>query len=115
MIKKIDSTDNRRKSTDRVLMSDIPSQFSIIILQLQLSFSGVPHRSTTTQVHIFPPDTGSRLMHFVLPARGLDYQSVENLLTKITGGRVTIVEIKPNESRRHTRAVSEDSGQSSEK
>lgn len=86
--------------------------FSILILWLLL---GVPHRSTTTQVRIFPPDTGSRLMHFILPARGLDYQSVEDLLTKMTGGRVTIVEIKSGESRRHTRAVSEDSGQSNEK
>lgn len=71
-------------------------------------FEGVPHRWTTTQVRIFPPDTGSRLMHFILPAKGLDYQSIEDLLTKMTGGRVTIVEIKPGESRRHTRAVSED-------
>lgn len=42
-----------------------------------------------------------------MPAKGLDYEQMEELLIKITGGQVTIVEIKPYHPHRYSRAVAE--------
>lgn len=42
-----------------------------------------------------------------MPAHGLDYEQMEELLIKMTGGQVTIVEIKPYHSHRYTRAIAD--------
>lgn len=57
--------------------------------------TGVPHRSSTTQVRIYPPSSGARQMTFLIPA-SMDVAAVHNLLERLTGGKVTINSIKPN-------------------
>jgi hypothetical protein len=70
---------------------------------------GVPHRYSTTQVKIFPPDSGTRLLNFLLPANGMNYEKMEELLTKITGGQVTVLEVNSYRPQRFRRAITEGS------
>lgn len=58
--------------------------------------SGVPLMSSVVRVHILRGFTpGARIVTFVMPGEQLDpYKAAETLAT-ITGGRVTIQEIRP--------------------
>ncbi|XP_015369769.1 PREDICTED: cadherin-86C [Diuraphis noxia] len=80
-----DSSRTRRDSTNS----------ASVVLTVRAYDLGVPHRSSTTQVRIYPPSSGARQMTFLIPA-SMDVAAVHNLLERLTGGKVTINSIKPN-------------------
>ncbi|KAL4084794.1 hypothetical protein QTP88_027696 [Uroleucon formosanum] len=80
-----DSSRTRRDSTNS----------AFVVLTVRAYDLGVPHRSSTTQVRIYPPSSGARQMTFLIPA-SMDVAAVHNLLERLTGGKVTINSIKPN-------------------
>lgn len=56
---------------------------------------GVPHRYSTTIIRVYPPESKTRTMLFVVPGINPDRQKTEEILSTITGGKVTILEIRP--------------------
>ncbi|XP_022161126.1 cadherin-86C [Myzus persicae] len=80
-----DSSRTRRDSTNS----------AFVVLTVRAYDLGVPHRSSTTQVRIYPPSSGARQMTFLIPA-SMDVAAVHNLLERMTGGKVTINSIRPN-------------------
>jgi hypothetical protein len=72
--------------------------------------AGVPYRSNTVPVLVYPPEPNARNMTFILNGYPVDQKETEDILSKVTGGRVKIQNIQPLPVRR---IRSEDSGGSS--
>lgn len=56
---------------------------------------GVPVMFSTINVRIYPPESKTRSVSFVLPGRNIDRKKTEEILSTITGGRVIIHDIQP--------------------
>lgn len=56
---------------------------------------GVPVMFSTVNVRIYPPESKTRSVTFVLPGRNIDRKKTEDILSTITGGRVIIHDIQP--------------------
>lgn len=56
---------------------------------------GVPHRYSMTTIRVYPPESKTRTMLFVVPGLKPDREKTEQILSTITGGKVTITEIRP--------------------
>lgn len=66
--------------------------FTLIIRAYDL---GVPVMFSTINVRIYPPESKTRSVTFVLPGRNIDRKKTEDILSTITGGRVIIHDIQP--------------------
>lgn len=56
---------------------------------------GVPIMFTTINIRIYPPESKTRSVTFVLPGKNIDRKKTEEILSTITGGRVIIHDIQP--------------------
>ncbi|XP_063530752.1 cadherin-86C isoform X1 [Cydia strobilella] len=56
---------------------------------------GIPRLSSSTTVKIYPPESKTKTMSFIVPGANPDRQKLEELLSTLSGGKVTIIEIKP--------------------
>lgn len=56
---------------------------------------GVPIMFTTINIRIYPPESKTRSVTFVLPGQNIDRKKTEEILSTITGGRVIIHDIQP--------------------
>lgn len=56
---------------------------------------GVPLKFSMTTIKVYPPESKTRTMLFVVPGLNPDRQKTEDILSTITGGKVTILEIRP--------------------
>lgn len=56
---------------------------------------GVPVMFTTINIRIYPPESKTRSVTFVLPGQNIDRKKTEEILSTITGGRVIIHDIQP--------------------
>lgn len=56
---------------------------------------GDPMLSSTTTVKIYPPESKTRTMSFIVPGANPDRQKLEEVLSTLSGGKVNIIEIKP--------------------
>jgi hypothetical protein len=59
------------------------------------SIAGVPYRSNTVPVLIYPPEPNARNMTFILNGYPVDPKETEEILSKVTGGRVKIQNVQP--------------------
>lgn len=50
---------------------------------------------STINVRIYPPESKTRSVTFVLPGHNIDRKKTEEILSTITGGRVVIHDIQP--------------------
>ncbi|XP_065371089.1 cadherin-86C isoform X2 [Calliphora vicina] len=96
--KKEVSVRNRRQT----MTSSSPSaeEQNIFILTARAYDLGVPVRSSTTTIRIYPPESRTRAVTFVVPGLNPDKAKTEETLSTITGGKVIIHEIralKPDE------------------
>lgn len=90
--KKHISTRNRRQaagSSAAYIESDI---FTLTARAYDL---GVPVRFSTTTIRIYPPESRTRTVTFVVPGHNPDKTKTEETLSTITGGKVIIHEIRP--------------------
>lgn len=60
---------------------------------------GVPRLSATTTVKIYPPESKTRTMSFIVPGANPDKKKLEEVLSTLSGGKVTIIDIKPYRGR----------------
>ncbi|XP_058826724.1 cadherin-86C-like isoform X2 [Topomyia yanbarensis] len=56
---------------------------------------GVPVRFSTTTIRVYPPESRTRTMTFIVPGHDPDRARVQETLADVTGGRVIIQEIRP--------------------
>lgn len=56
---------------------------------------GVPIMFTTITIRIYPPESKTRSVTFVMPGQNIDRKKTEEFLSTITGGRVIIHDIQP--------------------
>lgn len=56
---------------------------------------GDPRLSSSTTVKIYPPESKTRTMSFIVPGANPDRQKLEEVLNTLSGGKVTIIDIKP--------------------
>lgn len=72
----------------------------VFVLTVRAYDLGVPVLFTTATIRIYPPESKTRTVTFVLPGRNIDRKKTEEILSTITGGRVIIHDIQPyNEDR----------------
>lgn len=58
-------------------------------------FLGVPTRSSVAEVRIFPPENSARVMTFIVPGINPDKRALQEMLSVLTAGRVSIQSIRP--------------------
>ncbi|XP_058444287.1 cadherin-86C isoform X2 [Malaya genurostris] len=56
---------------------------------------GVPVRFSTCTIRVYPPESRTRTMTFIVPGHDPDRARVQETLADVTGGRVIIQEIRP--------------------
>lgn len=67
----------------------------VFVLTARAFDLGVPVRFSTTTVRIYPPESRTRAVSFLVPGYSPDRQKLEATLNGLTGGRVVIQEVKP--------------------
>lgn len=77
------------RSTRQVRETDV------FVLTVRAYDLGVPVMFTTATIRIYPPESKTRTVTFVLPGRNIDRKKTEEILSTITGGRVIIHDIQP--------------------
>lgn len=67
----------------------------MFVLTIRAYDLGVPRQFSTTVVKVYPPESKTRTMSFIVPGVNPDKQKLEEVLSTLSGGKVTITEIKP--------------------
>lgn len=67
----------------------------IVTLTIRAYDLGVPVMFSTINIRIYPPESKTRSVSFVLPGHNIDRKKTEDILSTITGGRVIIHDIQP--------------------
>jgi Cadherin domain len=75
--------------------SDQNAETEVFVLTARAFDLGVPVRWSTTTIRVYPPESRTRLMTYVVPGLNPDRQKIEETLQEITGGRVIIQDIRP--------------------
>lgn len=88
---------DRQKSPPNRLSRDA-DVYSLTIRAYDL---GVPVMFSTINVRIYPPESKTRSVTFVMPGHNIDRKKTEDILSTITGGRVIIHDIQPYENKLH--------------
>lgn len=82
---------DRQKSSRNHLSRDA----DVYTLTVRAYDLGVPVMFTTINIRIYPPESKTRSVTFVLPGQNIDRKKTEEILSTITGGRVIIHDIQP--------------------
>ncbi|KFB49038.1 AGAP000153-PA-like protein [Anopheles sinensis] len=90
----------RRQSNSAPINSDSSQQqqqkdADVFVLTARAFDLGVPVRFSTTTVRVYPPESRTRTVTFIVPGRDPDRKKVQDTLADITGGRVIIQELRP--------------------
>lgn len=87
------ATRNKRQTT--ATSSATAGEQNIFIITARAYDLGVPVRSSTTTIRIYPPEGRTRTVTFVVPGLSPDKSKTEETLSTITGGKVIIHDIRP--------------------
>lgn len=66
----------------------------VIVLTIRAYDLGVPVMFSTATVRIYPPESKTRTVTFLVPGRNPDRIETQNTLSALTGGRVIIQDIR---------------------
>lgn len=66
----------------------------VIVLTARAFDLGVPVRHSTTTIRVYPPESRTRTISFLVPGYAQDREKLEETLTDLTGGKVMIQDIK---------------------
>jgi hypothetical protein len=67
----------------------------VIVLTARAFDLGVPVRFSTTTIRVYPPESRTRAVAFLVPGYDVNRQQLEDTLMGLTGGRVVIQDVKP--------------------
>ncbi|KAH9634727.1 hypothetical protein HF086_017510 [Spodoptera exigua] len=79
----------------RKRQSDDQEESEVFVLTIRAYDLGVPRLSSTTVVKIYPPESKTRTMSFIVPGANPDKKKLEEVLSTLSGGKVSIIDIKP--------------------
>ncbi|RZF41603.1 hypothetical protein LSTR_LSTR000317 [Laodelphax striatellus] len=68
---------------------------SVVVLMVRAYDLGVPTLWSMAEVRIFPPENGARTITFIVPGLNPDKKALEEMLSALTAGRVSIQSIRP--------------------
>lgn len=88
----INSNKNVRR---RKRQSSDDDDMQTIVMTARAFDLGVPVRWSTTIVKVFPPESRMRTVMFIVPGLNPNRKRVEETLSDVTGGRVTVQDIRP--------------------
>lgn len=71
------------------------NDMDIFVLTARAFDLGVPLRYSTTTVRIYPPESRTRAISFLVPGYHPDRAKLQEMLSDMTGGRVIIQDIRP--------------------
>ncbi|XP_026732389.1 cadherin-86C [Trichoplusia ni] len=74
--------------------SDDQQESEVFVLTIRAYDLGIPRQSSTTLVKIYPPESKTRTMSFIVPGANPDKKKLEEVLSTLSGGKVTIIDIK---------------------
>ncbi|XP_055601879.1 cadherin-86C isoform X2 [Uranotaenia lowii] len=80
----------RRQAT-----SQQQTETEVFVLTARAFDLGVPVRFSTTTIRVYPPESRTRTMTFIVPGHDPDRGRVQETLADVTGGRVIIQDIRP--------------------
>ncbi|XP_028038053.1 cadherin-86C [Bombyx mandarina] len=83
------NVNRRRRQADSQQESDV------YVLNVRAYDLGVPRLFSSTLVKIYPPESKTRTMSFIVPGADPDRKKLEEVLSTLSGGKVTIIDIKP--------------------
>jgi hypothetical protein len=66
----------------------------VIVLTARAFDLGVPVRHSTTTIRVYPPESRTRAVAFLVPGYSHDREELEETLASLTGGKVMIQDIK---------------------
>uniref|UniRef100_A0A182Y535 Cadherin domain-containing protein n=1 Tax=Anopheles stephensi TaxID=30069 RepID=A0A182Y535_ANOST len=67
----------------------------VFVLTARAFDLGVPVRYSTATIRVYPPESRTRTVTFIVPGSDPDRKKVQDTLADITGGRVIIQEVRP--------------------
>lgn len=67
----------------------------VYVLTIRAYDLGAPRLFSSTLVKIYPPESKTRTMSFIVPGANPDRRKLEEVLSTLSGGKVNIIEIKP--------------------
>ncbi|XP_063822716.1 cadherin-86C isoform X1 [Ostrinia nubilalis] len=85
----------KKQNVHRQKRQDIDQDSEVVVLVVRAYDLGDPMLSSTTTVKIYPPESKTRTMSFIVPGANPDRQKLEEVLSTLSGGKVNIIEIKP--------------------
>lgn len=83
------------ESTGELSIRNLWRKTDVTILRVRAWDGGVPRLKGESEVRIYPPESHSRRIHFIVPGANPDREYIANELREITGARVTVDDIKP--------------------
>ncbi|CAF4835343.1 unnamed protein product [Pieris macdunnoughi] len=101
-----------KKDNARRRKRDNDEESEVFVLTIRAYDLGIPRLSSTTTVKIYPPESKTRTMSFIIPGSNPDRKKLEELLSTLSGGKVNIIEIKPYKGNDYS--TSDQSDQSSQ-
>ncbi|KAJ1531684.1 hypothetical protein ONE63_000353 [Megalurothrips usitatus] len=84
-----------RESGELIVKTPLSPSETVITITVRAYDLGVPLRWTHGMVRVYPPETRARTMVFIVPGTDLDRKATEETLSSLTGGSVTIKDIRP--------------------
>lgn len=83
-----------RRSTRRKRQSE-DSEIKMISMTARAYDLGVPVQFSTTSIKVYPPESRMRSVMFIVPGSNPNRKETEDMLSDLTGGRVSIIDIRP--------------------
>ncbi|XP_055535413.1 cadherin-86C isoform X1 [Wyeomyia smithii] len=85
----------RQPTSHQLTTTDGGTESDVFVLTARAFDLGVPVRFSTTTIRVYPPESRTRTMTFIVPGHNPDRARVQETLADVTGGRVIIQEIRP--------------------
>lgn len=89
---------NKRESARKRRQFESDEETNVYILAIRAYDLGVPRLFSSTMVKIYPPESKTKTMSFIVPGANPDRRKLEEVLSTLSGGKVTIIEIKPSKA-----------------
>ncbi|XP_030752142.1 cadherin-86C [Sitophilus oryzae] len=83
------------EKTGEILVKKAWDNDELVTLRAQAYDEGVPRLSSECEIRIYPPESKSRKMVFILPGKYQDKYEAEKTLSALTGGTVEVNEVRP--------------------
>lgn len=92
LVRRAKATRQRRQTSQQ---QQGQQESEVFVLTARAFDLGVPVRFSTTTIRVYPPESRTRTMTFIVSGHDPDRAKVQETLADVTGGKVIIQEIRP--------------------